>query len=280
MNFFIDRLALEAPILQAPMAGAQHHVRAADPARRGGHVVVVGMPRADSAVTLPGFPLFYDEKHLHGCVYGSAQVRRDFPRFISLIETGRLDVGSMVTQTIALDEMLEWVKDGEAALSGTAAVLSGVGTLIREGGAAVTVGSASVPALAGNTLANVLTGNTGNNVLDGGAGADTLRGGAGDDTYKVSGAGDVVTEGADAGLDTCQCRWVCAQSGYQVSSSEIGEGLCISHWVGGVGIHHAKDSALVPRIAPFLPPTWNGCEPASKRCSTSVRFSTPCTFAL
>ena len=67
------------------------------------HVVVVGMPRADSAVTLPGFPLFYDEKHLHGCVYGSAQVRRDFPRFISLIETGRLDVGSMVSQTIALD---------------------------------------------------------------------------------------------------------------------------------------------------------------------------------
>ena len=44
-----------------------------------------------------------DEKHLHGCVYGSAQVRRDFPRFISLIETGRLDVGSMVSQTIALD---------------------------------------------------------------------------------------------------------------------------------------------------------------------------------
>lgn len=30
-------------------------------------------------------------------------------------------------------EMLEWVKTGEAALSGTAAVLSGVGTLIRDG---------------------------------------------------------------------------------------------------------------------------------------------------
>jgi branched-chain amino acid aminotransferase len=28
---------------------------------------------------------------------------------------------------------LEWVRDGEAALSGTAAVLSGVGTLVREG---------------------------------------------------------------------------------------------------------------------------------------------------
>jgi branched-chain amino acid aminotransferase len=30
-------------------------------------------------------------------------------------------------------EMLEWVKTGEAALSGTAAVLAGVGTLIYRG---------------------------------------------------------------------------------------------------------------------------------------------------
>jgi branched-chain amino acid aminotransferase len=30
-------------------------------------------------------------------------------------------------------EMLEWVKTGEAALSGTAAVLAGVGTLIYQG---------------------------------------------------------------------------------------------------------------------------------------------------
>ena len=30
-----------------------------------------------------------------------------------------------------VDEMLDWVKDGEAALCGTAAVLSGVGTLVR-----------------------------------------------------------------------------------------------------------------------------------------------------
>ncbi len=40
-----------------------------------------------------------------------------------------------------VDEMLDWVKDGEAALCGTAAVLSGVGTLIRSGGREYTVGS-------------------------------------------------------------------------------------------------------------------------------------------
>jgi branched-chain amino acid aminotransferase len=40
-------------------------------------------------------------------------------------------------------EMLEWVKDGEAALSGTAAVLAGVGTLVHNGNE-YTVGSGDV----------------------------------------------------------------------------------------------------------------------------------------
>ncbi len=74
-------------------------------ARRGGTVVVVGMPRLDSQVTLGGFGLFYEEKKLLGCVYGSSQVRRDFPRFVGLVETGRLDIADMVSRTIGLDEV-------------------------------------------------------------------------------------------------------------------------------------------------------------------------------
>jgi S-(hydroxymethyl)glutathione dehydrogenase/alcohol dehydrogenase len=72
-------------------------------ARRGGTVTIVGMPRMDAMVTLPAFGLFYDEKRILGCVYGSAQVRRDFPRFVSLVETGRLDLESMVSRRITLD---------------------------------------------------------------------------------------------------------------------------------------------------------------------------------
>jgi branched-chain amino acid aminotransferase len=41
-------------------------------------------------------------------------------------------------------EMLEWVKNGEAALSGTAAVLAGVGTLVLRDGSEVRVGSGDV----------------------------------------------------------------------------------------------------------------------------------------
>ncbi len=48
-------------------------------ARRGGTVVVVGMPRVDAMVNLSAWGLFYDEKRTLGCYYGSAQVRGTFP---------------------------------------------------------------------------------------------------------------------------------------------------------------------------------------------------------
>jgi S-(hydroxymethyl)glutathione dehydrogenase/alcohol dehydrogenase len=54
-------------------------------------------------VTFRGFPLFSDEKKILGCMYGSAQVRRDFPRLVELVETGRLDIGAMVSRRISLD---------------------------------------------------------------------------------------------------------------------------------------------------------------------------------
>ncbi len=72
-------------------------------ARRGGEVIIVGMARFDAQFTLPAFGIFFEEKTVKGCKYGSAQVRRDFPRFVDLIETKRLDISSMVSKTIKLD---------------------------------------------------------------------------------------------------------------------------------------------------------------------------------
>ncbi|MBY5359431.1 RTX toxin, partial [Rhizobium leguminosarum] len=56
--------------------------------------------------------------------------------------------------------------------------------------------------ITGGAAVDTLSGGVGNDTLNGGAGADTLIGGTGDDTYIVDNAGDIVTEAADAGIDT------------------------------------------------------------------------------
>jgi S-(hydroxymethyl)glutathione dehydrogenase/alcohol dehydrogenase len=83
-------------------------------ARAGGTAVVVGMSRFDATVTFPAMSLFSGNKALLGCMYGSAQVRRDFPRFVQLVETGRLDIGSMVSRHIHLDEVNDAFRAMEA----------------------------------------------------------------------------------------------------------------------------------------------------------------------
>jgi len=73
-----------------------------------------------------------DSTFLHG-------VTRD-----SLLAMAR-DMGFKVEERVFdVQEMLQWVKDGEAALSGTAAVLAGVGTLVLRDGTEVRVGSGDV----------------------------------------------------------------------------------------------------------------------------------------
>jgi S-(hydroxymethyl)glutathione dehydrogenase/alcohol dehydrogenase len=72
-------------------------------ARRGGIVTLVGMPPAGSVVAFDGLELFLDAKEIRVSIMGSSQIRRDFPRYVALAETGRLDIGSMITQRIGLD---------------------------------------------------------------------------------------------------------------------------------------------------------------------------------
>ena len=83
-------------------------------ARRGGTVIIVGMPRMEDMVTFPAMQLFYEEKKMLGCLYGSAQVRRDFPALIGLVETGRLDIGSMVSRRIGLEDVNDAFRAMEA----------------------------------------------------------------------------------------------------------------------------------------------------------------------
>jgi S-(hydroxymethyl)glutathione dehydrogenase/alcohol dehydrogenase len=83
-----------------------------DAARRGGTTVVVGAGGMEDMVEFSAFELFYFERTIKGSVYGSADVRRDFPLLLDLWRAGRLDLQALVTRHLALDD----INDGIAAL--------------------------------------------------------------------------------------------------------------------------------------------------------------------
>jgi len=87
-------------------------VQAHSMARPGGTVVLVGMPAKDATLCLPASAAVFSGKRLVGSKVGDAQILRDFPRYIRLAETGKLDLGSLVSRRIGLDE----INDGLDAL--------------------------------------------------------------------------------------------------------------------------------------------------------------------
>ena len=74
--------------------------------RPGGTAVLVGIPKLMEDFSVPTFAIL-NGKRILCCIYGQAKVRSDFPRFIELIEAGRLDVSSMVTRHMHLDDVNE-----------------------------------------------------------------------------------------------------------------------------------------------------------------------------
>jgi S-(hydroxymethyl)glutathione dehydrogenase / alcohol dehydrogenase len=84
--------------------------------RRGGTTVLVGVADRGARLALPTMRTVMEDRTVKGSYYGSARVTRDFPRFIELIETGRVDLGGMVTKHFSLEEVnqaLAAMRDGE-----------------------------------------------------------------------------------------------------------------------------------------------------------------------
>lgn len=88
-----------------------------DHARRGGTVVVVGAGRADSMVQFNAQELFLSEKKLLGSFLGSAQVYRDTARMVRLWRAGLLDLESMISRRLTLDDLndgLQVLREGSS----------------------------------------------------------------------------------------------------------------------------------------------------------------------
>ncbi len=72
---------------------------------KGGMLVLVGYGPMDTQLVFPAFDLQSQEKVVKGCVAGSSQVRRDFQRYVDLIEGGRLDAAALVSEEISLTDV-------------------------------------------------------------------------------------------------------------------------------------------------------------------------------
>jgi S-(hydroxymethyl)glutathione dehydrogenase/alcohol dehydrogenase len=88
-----------------------------DAARRGGEVIIVGAGRSDAMVEFNAFELFFQEKVIRGSVYGSADVRSDFHRWLRLWKAGKLDLEGMITRRSdihGINDAIEMLRKGEA----------------------------------------------------------------------------------------------------------------------------------------------------------------------
>ncbi|TDJ22764.1 MAG: Zn-dependent alcohol dehydrogenase [Gammaproteobacteria bacterium] len=76
-----------------------------DAARRGGNATIVGVGRMEEMIQFSAFELFYADKELKGSMYGGANVRTFMPKLLRLWKTGKLDLESMISRRMPLEEV-------------------------------------------------------------------------------------------------------------------------------------------------------------------------------
>lgn len=91
--------------------------------RRGGRTTVVGIGGKDQQVTFNALELFHWGRTLSGCVYGNSDPAKDVPVLAEHIRAGRLDLGALVTERIALDGIPAAFENMVAGKGGRALVI-------------------------------------------------------------------------------------------------------------------------------------------------------------
>lgn len=85
----------------------------------GGIATVVGLFQPGARASIEGAP-FFQEKQIRGSAMGSARIRDDIPRLVEFYRQGRLDLQSLVSQRIRLEDINEGfaaMKTGDTARS-------------------------------------------------------------------------------------------------------------------------------------------------------------------
>jgi len=73
--------------------------------RRGGTTVIVGSPPQGATVPIVPASMLIEDRSIRASFYGATQALRDLPRYIHLVESGRLDLSSMVSRQIGLADV-------------------------------------------------------------------------------------------------------------------------------------------------------------------------------
>jgi Zn-dependent alcohol dehydrogenase len=72
--------------------------------RARGAVVMMGVPRGDAEISLPGISIPRMERRVLGSIYGSSRPDRDFPEILNLYLRGRLPLEQLISHRMPLDE--------------------------------------------------------------------------------------------------------------------------------------------------------------------------------
>jgi S-(hydroxymethyl)glutathione dehydrogenase/alcohol dehydrogenase len=91
--------------------------------RRGGRTTVVGIGGKDQQVTFNALELFHWGRTLSGCVYGNSDPAKDLPVLAEHVRAGRLDLGALVTERIALEGIPAAFENMVAGKGGRALVI-------------------------------------------------------------------------------------------------------------------------------------------------------------
>jgi S-(hydroxymethyl)glutathione dehydrogenase/alcohol dehydrogenase len=73
--------------------------------RRGGQATIVGLGAKTDTLSFNAVEIAHFARNLRGCLYGNADPAADIPVLLDHVRAGRLDLASLITRTITLDDV-------------------------------------------------------------------------------------------------------------------------------------------------------------------------------